>query len=144
MEKVDENLDKVKGYFDFMGSLSQNIQCMAGDKIKETLGEKKLYFYLVDEVTMQPVIPSGDSPYPIEITTQSEFITTMMPLVKVGFKAIRMVNGLAGIARCLGVCCGVCYVFLIVLCMCVDVILVYDTLMYIVLVCRIPYSLHTL
>ena len=58
---------------------------------------KKLYLYLIDEVTGEPV---EEDPYPIEITTKSkEMMAMLLPFMKVGITAMAVLNGLACVAR---------------------------------------------
>eukprot|EP01035_Chromulina_nebulosa_P019379 gene19379-25247_t len=63
-------------------------------------GGNKMYFYLIDELDMTPII--GEPNYPIQITSPSEFAVKYLSFIKIGFKAISMINGLSGIARCFG------------------------------------------
>jgi len=76
------------------------------EAIKEWLPHgETLYFYLVDEYTMEPIIPRNPGEfgvYPIPIETQSPFIKKVLPLLKVTFKAISLLNAAAGLAHCLG------------------------------------------
>ena len=63
------------------------------------------YFYLVDEYTMKPIIPDEDDdncPYPIEITTPNKHLHKFMPLMKVGLKAMTLVNGVAAVVQSFG------------------------------------------
>lgn len=69
--------------------------------IPDTKSDQKLYLYLVDEYDMKPVYdPTGN--FPIPITTPAEFIPKILPLLKVSLKAAAVVNGVAGLGRCLG------------------------------------------
>ena len=70
--------------------------------MRDLLTEKKFYLYLLDEMTMKPVVIMGDKYYPIEITTPAVFIPKVLPLMKVGLKAVALLNGASGIARLLG------------------------------------------
>ena len=42
-----------------------------------------LYLYLIDEVTMQPVVNTDDPVYPIEIKETKKFVQRYAPLLKV-------------------------------------------------------------
>lgn len=54
------------------------------DEYFESMKSSKFYFYLVDEFTMQPVIPDADdSIYPIVITQQSAFMKKVIPMLRV-------------------------------------------------------------
>ena len=72
-------------------------------KIKEALGDLMtkgtMYFYLVDELTGLPVLGYG---YPIVITTPSEIVHKLLPVMQVGMRAISLFNGAAGVARMVG------------------------------------------
>jgi hypothetical protein len=63
-----------------------------------------LYLYLINEVTHKPVIPpaGSHSPYPIVIKAPSDFVTSMMPLIKTGLAVLSVYNGVAGLAQCFG------------------------------------------
>ena len=58
-----------------------------------------MYFYLVDELTGLPVLGYG---YPIVITTPSEIVHKLLPVMQVGMRAMSVYNGVAGIARMFG------------------------------------------
>ena len=72
-------------------------------KIKEALGDlmtkETMYFYLVDELTGLPVQGVG---YPIVITTPSEIVHKLLPVMQVGMRAMSLFNGAAGVARMVG------------------------------------------
>ena len=72
-------------------------------KIKEVLGElmtkETMYFYLVDELTGLPVRGVG---YPIVITTPSEIVHKLLPVMQVGMRAMSLYNGVAGVAQMVG------------------------------------------
>ena len=72
-------------------------------KIKEVLGElmtkDKMYLYLVDELTGLPVLGNG---YPIVITTPSDIVHKLLPVMQVGMRAMSLYNGVAGVARMFG------------------------------------------
>ena len=71
--------------------------------IKEGLGDlvtgEKMYLYLVDELTCEPVRAEG---YPIVIKKPSEIVHKLLPMMQVGLRAMSICNGAAGIARMLG------------------------------------------
>jgi hypothetical protein len=69
---------------------------------KNICTDEFLYLYLVDEYTMQPVVKQDDPLYPIEITTPAEFIPKVLPLLKIGMKAMTVVNSVAGMGRFFG------------------------------------------
>ena len=61
--------------------------------------KEKMYLYLVDELTGLPVRGAG---YPIEITTPSEIVHKLLPVMQVGMRAMSLYNGVAGVARMVG------------------------------------------
>ena len=73
------------------------------ERIKNSLGDlvtKTMYFYLVDELTGEPVRGDG---YPIEIpTTDSQLVPKLLPLMLNSMRAMSLYNGGAGIARMFG------------------------------------------
>jgi hypothetical protein len=72
-------------------------------KIKEVLGElmtkETMYFYLIDELTGLPVRGAG---YPIVITTPSEIVHKLLPMMQMGMRAMSLFNGVAGVAQMVG------------------------------------------
>lgn len=70
--------------------------------IKNLCVDEFLYLYLVDEYSMKPVVKENDPIYPIEITTPAEFVPKVLPLMKVGMKAMSLVNTAAGVGRFFG------------------------------------------
>ncbi len=86
----------------------QNWENSSERVIEQLLGtlceQKTCYLYLVDEYTMEPVIPEEDSNsiYPIEITTASEFAPALTILLETSWKAVMVAKGASGLARCLG------------------------------------------
>jgi hypothetical protein len=96
VDAVQSTLDTVQGAIDSVSSI-----------ISDPLGsfpEDEYWLYLVDEYTMQPIVPSEDinSPYPIKISTPKEMVAKVLPLMKLTLKAMSLYNGAAGLARCLG------------------------------------------
>lgn len=83
---------------DIQGTVKEIINSEA----KKLCHEESLYLYLVDEMTLQPVVRIDDSVFPIEITTQSELIRSLLPWMKVGFSAACLINSATGIAQLLG------------------------------------------
>ena len=60
---------------------------------------KTMYFYLVDELTGKAV--RGGS-YPIVITTPSDIVHKLLPVMQIGIRAMSLYNGVGGIARMFG------------------------------------------
>jgi hypothetical protein len=75
----------------------------AFETIKEGLGDlvkgETMYLYLVDELTCEPVRAEG---YPIPITTPSDIVPKLLPVMQVGLRAMSIYNGAGGIARLFG------------------------------------------
>ena len=70
------------------------------DVVNKRLTAKTMYFYLVDELTGKVVRGPG---YPIKITTPSELVHKLLPVMQVGMRAMSLYNGVGGIARMFGV-----------------------------------------
>jgi len=66
---------------------------------KDLITSETMYFYLIDEVTGNPVRGYN---YPIEITKPSEIVHKLLPIMQVGMRAMSLYNGAAGIARMFG------------------------------------------
>lgn len=86
---VSEGLDAgVVGSLDFSGMFKS---------------KDPFYFYLVDELTMEPVVPDeDDETYPIQIDTPAAFVPKVLPLMRVSLKAMGCVNTLSKLGRCFG------------------------------------------
>lgn len=67
-----------------------------------TQSDKIFYLYLLDEKKMMPVVPKGESPYPIKITEPKIVIPQLLSLMKLGLKAAFLLNNAAGIANMFG------------------------------------------
>ena len=71
--------------------------------IKEVLNkhmvDQTMYLYLVDELTGKAVRGDG---YPITITTPSELVHKLLPVMQIGIRAMSLYNGVGGIARMFG------------------------------------------
>jgi len=67
--------------------------------IKDLIVGKKMYLYLIDELTGEPVQAEG---WPIEITKPSKVVPKLLPLMQVGMRAMSIYNGAAGVARMFG------------------------------------------
>jgi hypothetical protein len=61
-----------------------------------------LWLYLVDEATGEVVQPPDGSVYPIEITTPGETLPVLLPLAKIGLKAMCITNNVAKLGRAFG------------------------------------------
>ena len=107
LKAAKEQFDKVKTWLERLQTFGEGV--IEGDpdkvfgKIKEVLGElmtkDKMYLYLVDELTGLPVRGDG---YPIVITTPSEIVHKLLPVMQVGMRAMSLYNGVAGVARMCG------------------------------------------
>ena len=84
-------------------SIIENNPKKVFNKINEVFGElmtkETMYFYLVDELTGQPVRGDG---YPIVITTPSELVPKLLPVMQVGMRAMSLYNGVVGVAQMIG------------------------------------------
>jgi FtsZ-binding cell division protein ZapB len=87
---------------------------LAGDStaLTELISEKfsayvegkseSLWLYLVDEATGEVVKPPDGSNYPIEITTPGKTLPVLLPLAKIGLKAMCITNNVAKLGRAFG------------------------------------------
>jgi hypothetical protein len=62
---------------------------------------KKMYLYLIDELTGEPVRAKGKG-WPIEIKKPKEVVPKILPLMQLGMRAMSIFNGAAGVARMFG------------------------------------------
>jgi hypothetical protein len=63
---------------------------------------ESLWLYLVDEATGEVVKPPDGSNYPIKITTPGKTLPVLLPLAKIGLKAMCITNNVAKLGRAFG------------------------------------------
>jgi serine/threonine protein kinase len=110
LDKANALLKKAEAGKRWLDKISKVGRALAegsfGDAFKaavdELVTEESLYFYLLDEETGDPVVPQGKSPYPIKITKPKQSVPKLLPLLSLGLKAMKAVNGVAGIGRAFG------------------------------------------
>eukprot|EP00984_Skeletonema_dohrnii_P002429 scaffold836_cov77-Skeletonema_dohrnii-CCMP3373.AAC.3 len=68
--------------------------------IQDLIVGDEMYLYLVDELTGEPVEAKG---WPLTITTPSETVPRLIPLMQVGMRVISICNGAAGLAKVFGI-----------------------------------------
>lgn len=106
-EKQKKNMQYMKDILTDVTDAKNSIQEHDSNKFFEVVKERfrklttknKMYFYLVDELTGEPV---QGGKYPIEITEPSDFVPKMMPFIQVGMRAMSLYNGTAGLCRMFG------------------------------------------
>ena len=102
-EQFDKAMTWLERLQTFGEGVIENNPSKVFGKIKEVLGElmtkETMYLYLVDELTGLPVRGDG---YPIVITTPSEIVHKLLPMMQVGMRAMSLYNGVAGVARMFG------------------------------------------
>eukprot|EP00985_Skeletonema_marinoi_P010385 scaffold4881_cov201-Skeletonema_marinoi.AAC.2 len=81
------------------GEIGTAFEIIKEEIIKENLVGNEMYLYLIDELTGDPVQAEG---WPIVITTPSELVHKLLPLMLVGMRAMSIYNGAAGMARLFG------------------------------------------
>ena len=107
LKTAKERLDKAKTWLKrlqtFGEGVTENNPSKVFGEIKKVLGDlmtkEKMYLYLVDELTGLPVLGDG---YPIVITTPSEIVHKLLPMMQVGMRAMSLYNGVAGVAQMVG------------------------------------------
>ena len=102
-EQFDKAMTWLKRLQTFGEGVIENNPNKVFGKLKEVLGalvtKDKMYLYLVDELTCEPVHAEN---YPIKITTPSEIVHKLLPVMQVGMHAMSVCNGVAGVARMFG------------------------------------------
>ena len=97
LAKITEKLSVAAEWIDKLSALGTSLSSAISsgdpsDLVNSAIGKitegEKLYFYLVDEYTMKPVILDDDASYPIEISTPAVFVPKVLPLMKIGLKAM--------------------------------------------------------
>jgi len=81
------------------GEVGMAFEIIKEEIIKENLVGNEMYLYLIDELTGDPVRAEG---WPIVITTPSELVHKLLPLMQVGMRAMSIYNGTAGLVRMFG------------------------------------------
>ncbi|GMH54865.1 hypothetical protein TrLO_g13677 [Triparma laevis f. longispina] len=109
LNAVDSNLEKAGSWITKLTSVINvvdnnvaKVRSSAATKVQEMfedLKSDKLYLYLVDEVSGEPVVGPG---YPIEISVASKKAKQFVPLMSVGLKTLCVANKATGLARCFG------------------------------------------
>ncbi len=102
-DKACEGISAVNDMMEIVekGEVTESLMDMLFDKSTE---DRVLYMYLVDEITMKPVIPDEDSDdYPYHIEQPGQFVAKALPLIKFGMTALKVYNGAAGIANIFGI-----------------------------------------
>jgi hypothetical protein len=107
LKAAKEQFDKVKTWLERLQTFGKGV--IEGDpnkvfgKIKKVFGDlmtkERMYLYLIDELTGLPVRGDG---YPKVITTPSEIVHKLLPMMQVGMRAMSLYNGVGGIARMFG------------------------------------------
>jgi hypothetical protein len=92
------------GAIEVAGKVQDTLESVQSGTIFQRMFPTQTYFlYLVDEYTMQPIFdPSGVYPISIERNLLLEKKGVLLPLMKLGVKALKLYNGAAGLARCFG------------------------------------------
>ena len=102
-KKLTGDLKAANDRFDKGMTWLERLQNFGVIDIKEVFSDlmtkEKMYFYLVDELTGLPVRGDG---YPIVITTPSEIVHKLLPVMQVGMHAMSLYNGVAGVSWMFG------------------------------------------
>ena len=109
--QVEERIKKAEGWVKTLhglaSDLSGTVTAAANSALERAVTsvavENKLYLYLLDEVSREPVLDGGKGAvYPIEITTPSKNMQLLAPLLMVTLSGFSLINTVAGAARLLG------------------------------------------
>jgi hypothetical protein len=102
-ERFDKAMTWLERLQTFGEGVNENNPSKVFGEIKKVFGElmtkETMYLYLIDELTGLPVRGDG---YPIVITTPSEIVHKLLPVMQVGMRAMSLYNGVGGIARMFG------------------------------------------
>ena len=79
-------------------------EAVTGACAELVVGEE-MWLYLIDELTGKPVVPEGETIYPIRITKPAEVVSKLLPVMQVGLHAASLVNGVSGVVRLFGYPC---------------------------------------
>jgi hypothetical protein len=102
-----ERFDKAMTWLERLQTIGEGVNENNPSKvfgnIKKVLGDlmtkETMYLYLIDELTGLPVRGDG---YPIVITTPSDIVPKLIPVMQVGMRAMSLFNGVAGVAQMVG------------------------------------------
>ena len=96
----ERGLAWLQGMARFREGVEQNDPKAVFDEVQDAVDKlptaETMYFYLVDELTGEPVRGEG---YPIEISSKSDLVPKLLPVMQVGVRAMSIYNGVAGVAR---------------------------------------------
>ena len=102
MDKASKWITKLTSVINVVSNDVAKVRKDAASKVEEmfvAFKSEKMYLYLVDEVSWEPVSGPG---YPIVIKAASPEAKKMLPLMTLGLKTLCLTNKLAGLARCFG------------------------------------------
>ncbi|GMI50801.1 hypothetical protein ScalyP_jg1254 [Parmales sp. scaly parma] len=109
-ERLDERGECSSSQTDFVKKMSEfgeaefdSVETVekSMDSLKSFFKGDQFYFYLLNEYTGQPV--TGGTIYPIVINKKSENLNKFLPMMKMGVKAVSVVNAGLGVAQMFGV-----------------------------------------
>jgi len=110
---MKNKLQGLKKLYDWMGKCSEmsclndgaSLMAAAASLGQSVTTEQTFWLYLVDEVTQQPIVPTGSakSIYPLAIEKPAKFLTSLLPLMTFTVKAASVINAGASVARLFGV-----------------------------------------
>ena len=103
VEKAQAGIEEVSSFLSDPFSYGKQKAKEAAESVFANYTGDDLWLYLVDEYTGKPVVTKEGGDYPIKITLQSGHLKAAMPYMKLGVKAMKMSNGIAGVARMFGV-----------------------------------------
>eukprot|EP00984_Skeletonema_dohrnii_P011088 scaffold4399_cov75-Skeletonema_dohrnii-CCMP3373.AAC.4 len=83
----------------FAGEIGTAFDIIKEKIIKEKLVGDEMYLYLIDELTGEPVRAKG---WPIVITTPSELVPKLLPLMQLGMRGLSFCSGTLGLVRMFG------------------------------------------
>ena len=109
-ERLDERGECSSSQTDFVTKMSEfgeaeldSVEAVekSMDSLKSFFTGEQFYFYLLNEYTGQPV--TGGTIYPIVINKKSENLNKFLPMMKMGVKAVSVVNAGLSVAQMFGV-----------------------------------------
>ena len=107
VDAADKTMDKLNCFVEKVSAVASNplqaAQVLVQEELKKIADSytgKTLYFYLIDEISGEPI---ESDVYPVEITTSSALVQEHLPIMRMGLKAVGSMNGVAGLTKMFGV-----------------------------------------
>jgi ankyrin repeat protein/serine/threonine protein kinase len=104
--RVDRARESFLRWLALLSELTENVvnynlnQSECGNVIADILAEKYIYFYLIDEISLEPVLIPDDDPYPLKV--KEEVLLKVLPLYICNLQVLSKLSTIHQIGKLLG------------------------------------------